>query len=303
MDLFTHLSPGGDLKRYKSLVSKFEYLTAEEEHECFRRIEENGCTQSRDRVIFSQLNTVVRFGQKQYGGYSLPEADLIQEGNTGLIEAIVRFDRTRGNRFITFAHWYIVRDMTNYVLRNFRMVKFATTRGQKKAFFNLRKSRTTTGVLTIKEADEIAADLGIGRRDVMMTYGRFNSADWSFDGAATEDREGAEPAYDPESFLGDTSFEPHSQVSEAEEKELRSEIFKDAMKYLDPRSRDVIEKRWFCESKTSLACLAEVYDMTAEGIRQIEKRAMVKIRTHFENTNPHASISESGGLVDYSLAV
>jgi len=204
----------------------------------------------------------------------LPQADLIQEGNLGLMKAVKRFDPNKGVRLVSFAVHWIKAEIHEFVIRNWRIVKVATTKAHRKLFFNLRSLKKTNNQLTLEEADAIAKDLNVTRKQVLEMESRLTSYDASFEAQSSDDDDGR---YAPQLFLED-GIDPAEQLEEADWEESNSSALIAAMDTLDERSRDIVEQRWLSEQKSTLHELAAVYSISAERVRQIEKNAMDKIR-------------------------
>ena len=211
-------------------------------------------------------------------GYGLPLTDLIQEGSIGLMKAVKRFDAGREIRLVSFAVHWIRAEIYDYVLRNWRMVKVATTKSQRKLFFNLRKSRARLGWMKDAEVDNLAADLNVETGTVREMESRLSGTDVSFD--ATFDQDDDDTGYQaPSEHMGDSRFDPARVVSNSEQVGLREEQLKEALEELDDRSKDIVLRRWLSDDKPTLHDLADEYGGSAERIRQIEKRAMEKMRS------------------------
>jgi RNA polymerase sigma-32 factor len=215
-----------------------------------------------------------------YEGYGLPQADLIQEGNIGLMKAVKRFDPSIGVRLVSFAVHWVRAEMHEYILRNWRIVKVATTKAQRKLFFNLRGAKKRLGWLSRDEVDAVAEDLGVSAETVVEMEQRLNAHDTAYDGPSDPDPELDRAA--PAGYLQDLRFEPSAQV-EAQEWEEHSEgRLREAIDHLDDRSRTIVTRRWLLDDKSTLQELADEYEVSAERIRQLEKSAMKKLRTALE---------------------
>lgn len=224
-------------------------------------------------LVMSHLRFVIHIA-RSYSGYGLPQADLIQEGNLGLMKAVKRFDPNKGVRLVSFAVHWIKAEIHEFVIRNWRIVKVATTKAHRKLFFNLRSLKKSNNQLTLDEADAIAKDLGVTRKQVLEMESRLTSYDASFETQNDDDDEGR---YAPQLFLED-GVDPAELVEEADWEANNTNALMAAMDTLDDRSRDIVEQRWLSEQKSTLHELAAVYDISAERVRQIEKNAMDKIR-------------------------
>ena len=213
---------------------------------------------------------------KSYNGYGLPQGDLIQEGNVGLMKAVKRFDPTVGVRLVSFAVHWIKAEIHEYVLRNWRIVKVATTKAQRKLFFNLRSQKKRLGWLNNDEINAIADDLGVNASDVREMEGRLGAYDASFDAPVDADDDDAAQA--PVFYLEDKSADPAALLEKDDWDSNHSLRLHAALKQLDERSQDILQKRWFDEDKATLHELAEKYGVSAERIRQLEKNAMKKVK-------------------------
>ena len=269
------LTPGGDLNGYLNNIGKISILTAEEEKTLAESFFYNEDLDAARQLVMSHLRFVVHLA-KTYNGYGLPMADLVQEGNLGLMKAVKRFNPEKGVRLVSFAVHWIKAEMHEYILRNWRMVKVATTKAQRKLFFNLRSAKKRLGWLSLDEATAIAEDLGVELKDVRTMEGRLSSIDMGFDGSDDDKDEGAFVA--PALYLEDHSLDP-SQLLEAENyRQSSSKGLHAALTDLDERSRDIIQRRWLNEKKATLHELAAEYGVSAERIRQLEKNAMNKVK-------------------------
>jgi RNA polymerase sigma-32 factor len=264
---------GQGLASYIQAVNAAPVLTAAQERELAIRYGRDNDLDAARELVMSQLRHVVRVA-RGFSGYGLPLADLIQEGNIGLMKAVKNFDPERGVRLVSFAVHWIKAEIYDYVLRNWRIVKMATTKAQRKLFFNLRKSKARIGWLRANEIDKIAEDLDVPSDTVREMEARMSGLDVSFDGSDNSDDEFVAPA----SYLPDLKYNPERLLAMAKEEETRSTRLQEAITGLDERSRDIVRRRWLDENKPTLHELAAEYDVSAERIRQIEKRAMEKMR-------------------------
>lgn len=273
-----NLSPGSNLAAYTQTVSAIPVLSAEEEQRLAEELYYQDNLDAARQLVMSQLRFVVHIA-KSYSGYGLAEADLIQEGNVGLMKAVRRFNPEKGVRLVSFAVHWIKAEIHEFVLRNWRIVKVATTKAQRKLFFNLRSSKQSLNWLSQDEAKLIADDLGVDVREVQQMEGRLTATDAAFDGYSDdEDKAYQAPAY----YLEDLSADPAAQVEAADwETDTQDRLFV-AMGQLDDRSRDILAKRWLGESKATLHELADEYGVSAERIRQLEANAMKKVRAALE---------------------
>ena len=273
------LSPGRDLETYIHTVNAFPVLAAEEERELAERFYRDNDLDAARELVLSHLRFVVHLA-RGYSGYGLAQGDLIQEGNVGLMKAVKRFDPAVGVRLVSFAVHWIRAEMHEFILRNWRIVKIATTKAQRKLFFNLRSSKKKLGWLNPAETQAIADELGVDAAEVTRMEGRLASRDVAFDGHADDDDDDAATA--PAHYLEDTASNPAELVAEADAAGRASRQLAAALATLDARSRDILRARWLVEEKTTLMELAERYGVSAERIRQIERNAMKKLRKHME---------------------
>jgi RNA polymerase sigma-32 factor len=271
-----NMAPGANLAAYVQAVSGIAVLSAEREQELAERLYYDECVDSARELVLAHLRFVMHIA-RSYSGYGLAEADLIQEGNVGLMKAVKRFDPNKGVRLVSFAVHWIKAEMHEYILRNWRIVKVATTKAQRKLFFNLRSQKKALGWLSAEETRAIAADLGVDEAEVTRMEGRLASRDIAFDAPADTDEEESWQA--PQHFLSDGQMDP-SQLAEAEDfAESSAAQLQVALIDLDERSRDILERRWLVEDKATLHELAAEYGVSAERIRQLEANALKKLRT------------------------
>ncbi|HLX27583.1 MAG TPA: RNA polymerase sigma factor RpoH [Casimicrobiaceae bacterium] len=264
----------GKLDHYIQAVNRFPLLTAEQETELGRRWRDQQDVDAARQLVLSHLRLVVAVS-RNYLGYGLPQADLIQEGNIGLMKAVRRFDPERRVRLVSFALHWIKAEIHEHVLRNWRLVKIATTKAQRKLFFNLRSMKRSSASLTLDEANEIAADLGVKPEEVFEMEKRIAGGD-----VALDPTPGDEDSVSPIAYLSDAEDEP-AQILEREETAAnRTAGLRSAMDKLDPRSRRIIEARWLREDDAAtLQQLADEYGVSAERIRQIESKALKTMRS------------------------
>ena len=267
--------PTGSLESYSQAVRNIPILSKEEEQELAVRLQEHGDLEAAQKLVISHLRFVMHIA-RSYSGYGLPQADLIQEGNIGLMKAVKRFDPSQGVRLVSFAVYWIRAEIHEFILRNWRIVKVATTKAQRKLFFNLRSAKKRLGWLSQDEADAVAEDLGVSRKEVFEMESRLTAHDASFDEPADEDSDNYNPS--PVAYLQDMSNEP-SRIVEADDYENHNQqrLF-NALETLDERSRDIVQSRWLTESKSTLHELADKYSVSAERIRQLESNAIKKLR-------------------------
>ena len=267
--------PIGNLTAYRQAVFSLPMLSAEKERELAERYRDERDLDAAWELVTAHLRFVVRIA-RGYDGYGLAQADLIQEGNVGLMKAVKRFDPTVGVRLVSFAVHWIKAEIHEFILRNWRIVKVATTKAQRKLFFNLRSSRKRLGWMSRAEVEEIAADLGVEPRVVVEMEQRLSAYDASFDPLIEHDSENDRPA--PAGYLQDLRFEPAAQAEEDDWEAHSEAMLADAMKALDDRSRSIVARRWLADRKTTLQELADEYGVSAERIRQLEKNALKKLR-------------------------
>jgi RNA polymerase sigma-32 factor len=267
----------GSLDAYISAVHRIPVLSQEEEQNLSRRYQSDEDLDSARKLVMSHLRFVVHVA-RGYSGYGLQLSDLIQEGNIGLMKAVKRFDPDQGVRLVSFAVHWIRAEMHEFILRNWRIVKVATTKAQRKLFFNLRKSKKRLGWMNAEEVRVIAQDLGVPEATVREMESRLSGRDIGFEAPADAD-EDAKPA--PEAFLIDEGADPYENVSDADQSDNQLETLSAALQKLDERSRDIIQRRWLNEDKATLQDLADEYGVSAERIRQVEANAMKKMRGLF----------------------
>jgi RNA polymerase sigma-32 factor len=272
------LAGSSSLDAYIQEVNRIPMLTQEEEQDLARRFRNEESLEAARRLVMAHLRFVVHVA-KGYSGYGLPLADLIQEGNIGLMKAVKRFDPEQGVRLVSFAVHWIRAEMHEYILRNWRIVKVATTKAQRKLFFNLRKSKKRLGWLNYEEVQKVASDLGVKPETVLEMESRLSGQDVAFDLPPGGDEEEAWSA--PAAYLEDQSEDPASNAESEDEMSYQQRILYNGMDRLDARSRDIIERRWLAESKATLQDLADQYKVSAERIRQLEANALKKIRAAF----------------------
>ena len=267
------LSPGGNLESYIQSVNSIPLLSVDDERELSHKLYYEGDLDAARRLVMSHLRFVV-FIARSYSGYGLPEADLIQEGNVGLMKAVKRFNPEYGVRLVSFAVHWIKAEIHEFILRNWRIVKIATTKAQRKLFFNLRSTRQGIGWMNEAEADYVAGELGVKVRDVRQMEGRLASRDESFDGAPDDDDDFVSPAR----VLSDSAGDPAQLIEDANQAAGQQARLDTAFSALDDRSRDIIHSRWLCEQKATLHDLAARYGISAERVRQLEQNALKKLR-------------------------
>lgn len=266
----------GSLEAYMHYVNQIPMLSAEEERALGEKLSQDNNVEAARSLILAHLRYVVRIA-KGYMGYGLSLNDLIQEGNIGLMKAVKRFDVSVGVRLVSFAVHWIKAEIHEFVLKNWRIVKIATTKAQRKLFFNLRQMKKRLGWLTREEVDTIAQDLGVTREDVLHMEARLNAMDASYD-APAGDAENDTAYTSPEHYLEDASMDPARLLEVDNEEENGKESLINAMQGLDPRSQDILKQRWLIDKKATLHELAAQYGVSAERIRQLEKNAMNKLK-------------------------
>jgi RNA polymerase sigma-32 factor len=265
---------GHDTEAYAQAVKAIPILSAEEEQDLTLRYHRDQDLDAARALVLSHLRFVLHIANG-YRGYGLPQADLIQEGNVGLMKAVKRFDPGVGVRLVTFAVHWIKAEIHEYILRNWRIVKVATTKAQRKLFFNLRSAKKRLGWMTQQEVEQIATDLGVSTRDVLEMEKRMSMYDTAFD-PPTDAEDDDLPA--PAAYLEDNRYDPAQQV-ETEQWETRHyTALQSAFAQLDDRSKDIMHSRWLAEDKATLHDLAAKYNVSAERIRQIETAAMGKLK-------------------------
>ncbi len=262
------------MSAYLRFVNAQPLLGAEEEQGLARQLRENGDVEAAKQLVLSHLRFVVRVA-RAYRGYGLPEADLIQEGNIGLMKAVRRFDPEHGVRLVSFAVHWIKAEMHEFILRNWRIVKVATTKAQRKLFFNLRSSRTETGWMDQEESAAIARDLGVSKEAVLEMEGRMAGYDYSLDYDAG-DEEGHGRTFE----LEDPSVSSVDQFIDRDWDQHRQEGLRTALAALPARDRYIIEHRWLSEEPKTLQALGDELGVSAERVRQLEKSGIGKLRQH-----------------------
>jgi RNA polymerase sigma-32 factor len=266
--------PLGSLDAYIQAAGSVPSLTAEEERELAIRLREDGDLDAARQLVVAHLRFVVHIASG-YQGYGLPMADLIQEGNVGLMKAVKRFDPSVGVRLVTFAVHWIRAEMHEFILRNWRLVKVATTKAQRKLFFNLRKLKKRLGWMSPDEQQAVASYLGVKPEEVAEMEIRLAGQDLAFD---PPEQDGDEQAYSPSQYLPSSDVDPATELEDADTMERASEQLAEALEGLDERSREIITARRLTEKKTTLHELARRYGVSAERIRQIENIALKQLR-------------------------
>jgi RNA polymerase sigma-32 factor len=267
--------PGANLPAYVQAVSSIPVLSVERERELADDLYYNQNLQAARELVMSHLRFVVHIA-RSYSGYGLSEADLIQEGNVGLMKAVKRFNPEKGVRLVSFAVHWIKAEMHEFILRNWRIVKIATTKAQRKLFFNLRGAKKSLSWLSSEEAKAIAEDLGVDVREVQRMEGRLSSRDLGYDQPVDADDD--ESWQSPQYYLEDHSADPSVILESSDWQDSSEAQLHTAMSALDERSRDILSQRWLAEKKATLHDLAAQYSVSAERIRQLEQSAMEKLR-------------------------
>lgn len=268
-------APGVNLGAYISTVNQIPILTAEQEKELAERYYYDQDLDAAKLLVMSHLRFVVHIA-RSYAGYGLPQGDLIQEGNLGLMKAVKRFDPNMGVRLVSFAVHWIKAEIHEYVIRNWRIVKIATTKAQRKLFFNLRSLKKSSKRLTLEEAQSIANDLNVTPEQVLEMEGRLTAYDAAFEAQGDDDDD--TPHTVPALYLEDNRYDPARLIEEEDYEEQSTSALHEAMDQLDDRSRNILQRRWLDDDKSTLHELAAEYNVSAERIRQLEKNAMEKIK-------------------------
>ncbi|MCX8588340.1 MULTISPECIES: RNA polymerase sigma factor RpoH [unclassified Gilliamella] len=274
------LIPQGNIESYLRMINTYPMLTAEEEKSLGERLYYHDDVDAARQLILSHLRFVAHIA-RGYSGYGLPQADLIQEGNIGLMKAVRRFNPEMGVRLVSFAVHWIKAEIHEYVLKNWRIVKVATTKAQRKLFFNLRKNKQRLGWFNSAEVDMVADELGVSRKDVLEMESRMSAQDMSFD-VDSDDDDNAVVA--PALYLEDSNSDFSKSIENDNWENDATDKLHDALSQLDERSQDIIKARWLDadDSKSTLQVLADKYSVSAERIRQLEKNAMKKLRVAIE---------------------
>jgi RNA polymerase sigma-32 factor len=269
----------GSLDAYIGAVHQVPVLSVEDEQALARRFREGDDLDAARDLILSHLRFVVHVA-RGYNGYGLPLGDLIQEGNIGLMKAVKRFDPSVGVRLVSFAVHWIRAEMHEFILKNWRIVKVATTKAQRKLFFNLRKSKKRLGWLNAAEVSAVAKDLNVSEREVLEMESRLSGRDIGFDLTADDDDDHAPPA--PAAYLMTQEEDPSQAYERADSEDNQLELLREGLLQLDKRSRDIIRRRWLdADSKVTLQELADEYGVSAERIRQVEANALKKMKALF----------------------
>ncbi|AXA85156.1 RNA polymerase sigma factor RpoH [Lysobacter oculi] len=269
----------GSLESYIGAVHQIPVLSVEDEQDLARRLREDNDLGAAQNLILAHLRFVVHVA-RGYNGYGLQLGDLIQEGNVGLMKAVKRFDPDMGVRLVSFAVHWIRAEMHEFIIKNWRIVKVATTKAQRKLFFNLRKSKTRLGWMNAEEARTIAQDLNVPLAEVMEMEARLSGRDIGFDAPESDDDDHAPPS--PVAYLAANDEDPSEAYERADSEDHQLSMLRESLATLDARSRDIIKRRWLdADSKVTLQELADEYGVSAERIRQIEANALKKMKALF----------------------
>ncbi len=269
--------PVGSLDAYIQAVASVPVLSQEREVELARRLREDNDLDAARQLVLSHLRFVVHIA-RSYSGYGLPLGDLVQEGNVGLMKAVKRFDPAFGVRLVSFAVHWIRAEIHEYVLRNWRVVKVATTKAQRKLFFNLRKAKQRLGWFSAEETHAVARDLGVSESDVAEMERRLSSRDLSFDPAPDVDEHETGATFTPAAYLPSPDADPAVEIENEDWQVDYEQRLAEGLATLDERSRAILEARWLTENKRTLQELADEYGVSAERIRQLEANAIRKLR-------------------------
>ncbi len=280
-DLVLAINPStaGSLEAYVSAVNQIPILSLEEEQGYARRLTAENDLLAAQRLVMAHLRFVVHIA-RGYKGYGLPLGDLIQEGNVGLMKAVKRFDPNVGVRLVSFAVHWIRAEIHEFILRNWRIVKVATTKAQRKLFFNLRSSKKRLGWFTQAEVETVAKDLGVSPEVVLEMEKRMSSHDAAFDNYGDADDD--DNYYAPANYLNDAGADPAEQLEQENWEDHHTYRLQTALADLDERSRDILEQRWLADDKVTLHELAAKYSVSAERIRQLENNAIKKLKNAME---------------------
>ncbi|MCF5470145.1 RNA polymerase sigma factor RpoH [Pseudomonas syringae] len=270
------LVPGANLEAYVQTVNSIPLLTPERERELAESLYYEQDLDAARQMVLAHLRFVVHIA-RSYSGYGLAQADLIQEGNVGLMKAVKRFNPEMGVRLVSFAVHWIKAEIHEFILRNWRIVKVATTKAQRKLFFNLRSQKKRLAWLNNDEVHRVAESLGVEPREVREMESRLTGHDMAFDPAAEADDDSAFQS--PANYLEDHRYDPARQLEDADWTDNSTANLHQALDVLDERSRDILYQRWLAEEKATLHDLAQKYNVSAERIRQLEKSAMNKLKT------------------------
>jgi RNA polymerase sigma-32 factor len=270
-------SPGKDIESYLSSIHAIPILTKEQEQELALKLYEEDDLDAARQLVIHHLRFVVHIA-RSYQGYGLPLGDIIQEGNVGLMKAVDKYDPHRGVKLVSFAVHWIKAEIHEYILKNWRLVKIATTKAQRKLFFNLRSKKKSLDWLTKEEAEKIANDLNVEVKDVLHMENRLSSNDSSFDAPAPTGSDDDE-IMSPSQYLEDKTYDPEIIVANEQADQVNKNDLVEALKILDDRSKDILQRRYLGDQKATLHDLADEYEVSAERIRQIESSALKKLKS------------------------
>ena len=269
-------SPGKDIESYLSSVHAIPILTKEQEQELALKLYEEDDLDAARQLVIHHLRFVVHIA-RSYQGYGLPLGDIIQEGNVGLMKAVDKYDPHRGVKLVSFAVHWIKAEIHEYILKNWRLVKIATTKAQRKLFFNLRGKKKSLDWLTKEEAEKIASDLNVEVKDVLHMENRLSSNDSSFDAPAPAGDD--DEIMSPSQYLEDKRYDPEVIVANEQAEQVNRSELVEALRMLDDRSKDILQRRYLSDQKATLHDLADEYEVSAERIRQIENTALKKLKS------------------------
>lgn len=267
----------GSIEAYVQSAYSIPMLTAEREHELATRLYSENDLQAAQELIMSHLRFVIHVA-KGYAGYGLPQADLVQEGNVGLMKAVKRFNPEVGVRLVSFAVHWIKAEIHEFVLKNWRIVKVATTKAQRKLFFNLRKNKKRLGWFSNDEVNNVAETLGVSTKDVLEMESRMSNQDQAFELSNDDDDNIGAGSYSPAQYLEDKQSDLATEVEDQNWEQHANQRLSNALVSLDERSQDIIRTRWLTDDKSTLQELANKYDISAERVRQLEKNALAKLK-------------------------
>ncbi len=267
----------GSIEAYVQSAYSIPMLTAEKEHELATRLYSEDDLKAAQELIMSHLRFVIHVA-KGYAGYGLPQADLIQEGNVGLMKAVKRFNPEVGVRLVSFAVHWIKAEIHEFVLKNWRIVKVATTKAQRKLFFNLRKNKKRLGWFSNDEVKNVAETLGVSTKDVLEMESRMSNQDQAFELSTDDDDNASASAYSPAQYLEDKQSDLATEVEDSNWEQHANKRLSNALVSLDERSQDIIRTRWLHDDKSTLQELANKYEISAERVRQLEKNALAKLK-------------------------
>jgi RNA polymerase sigma-32 factor len=267
----------GSIEAYVQSAYSIPMLTAEKEHELATRLYSDNDLKAAQELIMSHLRFVIHVA-KGYAGYGLPQADLIQEGNIGLMKAVKRFNPEVGVRLVSFAVHWIKAEIHEFVLKNWRIVKVATTKAQRKLFFNLRKNKKRLGWFSHDEVNNVAETLGVSTKDVLEMESRMSNQDQAFELSTDDDDNASASTYSPAQYLEDKQSDLATEVEDSNWEQHANKRLSNALVGLDERSQDIIRTRWLHDEKSTLQQLANKYEISAERVRQLEKNALAKLK-------------------------